>query len=126
MVVAPVTGSVVVVVVEPVALLKLAPLPNAPWKPWLPLPLTKPLEAEILERAALDLGEADFEHDLLRRADRQQVDDLARGIGFGELDRAVGGRAAADDAFEHDRIIGDAGADLVARASARTIGASGR
>ncbi len=42
-VIAPVTGSVVVVVVVPVELLKLAPLPNALWKPWSPLPLTKPL-----------------------------------------------------------------------------------
>ena len=71
-----------------------------------------PADADLLQRRALHFGEADFEHDLLRRAEREQVDDLARRIGLGELDRAVGVDGVAHHAFEHDEVVRHARAEI--------------
>ena len=70
---------------------------------------------DLLERRALDLGEADLEHDLLRRAERQHVDDLARAH-RSRRSAPRGRRRAALDTMpvEDQRIVGNARADLVA------------
>jgi hypothetical protein len=58
--------------------------------------------ADFLADAAAHFGEADFEHDLLARADRDQVDHLVAGIGLGHLHRAVDCAGIADEAGQDD------------------------